>query len=376
MIIQTKDLQTAANTILLAAELDKTAANLELRTNNNYLYLSVTNREYYVSVKFPIESSETYRAVVQAPLFLNLISGITTDEFELTINENVMQIKSGKSKYKLPMIFENNELMTLPIIRLENPCVEMTIGDDILKSILNVNSKEIAKAKNIDVNELQRLYYIDETGCFTFTSGACLNNFTLEKPVKLLLNDRIVKLFKLFNSDVAFQFGHDCLKDGSVQDKAVFQTENIYVAALLTCDSILIDKVQGPCTATKRLVRETVYTNKLVIDAGEMANAINRLLVFTKNSIKDANMRLVNAEFTTENNILTITDKNGNAETVTIENDSLIDYSYKFIANIADIKLILDSCKNEHFTMNYGNNRNIVFTHGTIDNVILESSRG
>lgn len=372
MIIKTKDLQNAANTILLAAELDKNAANLELRARNNFLYLSVTNREYYVSVKFPIESAEEFRSVVSAPLFLNLISGISTEEFEIEINSNYIQLKSGKSKYKLPMIYENDELMQLPVISLSNPAVEMTISNDILKSILNVNSKELSKVKSQDVNELQKLYYIDETGCFTFTTGACLNNFTLEQPVKLLLNDRIVKLFKLFTEDVYFVYGHDALADGSIQDKAVFQTENIYMAAILTCDSILIDKVQGPCNAAKRLIKETPYSSKLVVSSNEMATAISRLLMFTKNSIKDANMRLVAANFTATDSELIITDGAGNAETVTIESDSTVDTAYKFIANIADIKLILDSCKNDHITMNYGNGRAIVFTHGAIDNMIPE----
>ena len=44
-------------------------------------------------------------------------------------------------------------------------------------------------------NPIQRLYYMDERGAVTFTSGACINNFTLEKPVKILLNNKLVKLF-------------------------------------------------------------------------------------------------------------------------------------------------------------------------------------
>ena len=85
MIIKTKDFKEAANKILLAADLDTNAANMELVVRNSSLYLNVTNKEYYVSVKFPLEAEETFRAVVDASLFLSLISGFTTETFSLDI---------------------------------------------------------------------------------------------------------------------------------------------------------------------------------------------------------------------------------------------------------------------------------------------------
>ena len=172
MIIKTKDFKEAANKILLAADLDANAANLELVARNASLYLNVTNREYYVSIKFPIETDEAFRAVVDASLFLSLISGFTTDTFSLDIKDNTVVLGSGKSKYKVAMIYENENLMTLPVIAIQNKTVEMTISNDILMSILNVNSKELLKTKYLNVSELNKLYYIGEAGCFTFTSGA------------------------------------------------------------------------------------------------------------------------------------------------------------------------------------------------------------
>ena len=63
MIIKTKDFKEAANKILLAADLDTNAANLELVARNSSLYLNVTNKEYYVSVtswpRVPIPCSST-----------------------------------------------------------------------------------------------------------------------------------------------------------------------------------------------------------------------------------------------------------------------------------------------------------------------------
>ena len=110
MILNTKLFQEAANKILLAVSADKTnIANVELEAKEKMLYLRVTNKEFYVGIKFNLDSDETFRAVVDANLFLNLVSSITADTFELDIKDNVLLVKAGKSSYKLALIYENDE---------------------------------------------------------------------------------------------------------------------------------------------------------------------------------------------------------------------------------------------------------------------------
>ncbi len=374
MIIKTKDFKDAANKILLAADLDTNAANLELVARNSSLYLNVTNKEYYVAVKFPLETDETFRAVVDASLFLSLVSGFTTDTFSLDTKDNTVVLGSGKSKYKVAMIYENANLMTLPVIAIQNKTVEMTISNDILMSILNVNSKELLKTKYLDVSELNKLYYIDETGCFTFTNGSCLNSFTLEKPVKLLLNDRIVRLFKLFKDDVKFSLGMDPIGNGSIQTKMVMETPDTYLAAVITCDDTLIAKVQHPCEATKRYLTEN-YDHKLVLSTADLSAAINRLMSFTKNSkstSEKVNMAYLPTAVNIENGELVIKDKFENYETVAIANESFSTGDYEMYVNLYDIKLVLDSCKTDHITLNCGNHRSIIINRGTVANLIPE----
>ena len=375
MILKTKTFQEAANKILVAVGLDKSAANLELAAKDNALYLRVTNREYYVAVKFDLEEPTDFRAIVDANLFLNLISGISTEEFELTINDTNVAVKAGKSSYKLAMIYENDQLMKLPIIKLdkEQVTVDMSISHEILMSILNVNGKEIQKAKKIDVNELQRYYYVDETGCFTFTTGACVNSFTLEKPIKLLLTDRVVKLFKLFNSDVWMSYGHIVNADSTLQPIVVFQTESIYVATRLLNDETCIHKIKAPCDAMKNLIKET-YDHNLVLSASDLSAAIGRLLMFYKNSSAKADLSFVPATVDFTNTELTISDTSGdNKEIITIENGSTTLGGYSMGVNLIDLKAVLDSCKNEHITMNCGNKKSIIINRGTISNVIAET---
>lgn len=375
MILKTKAFQEAANKILLAIGVDKSAANLELAASGNALYLRVTNREHYAAVKFDLETPTEFRAVVDANLFLNLISGINTEEFELAINDTNIAVKAGKSSYKLAMIYENDQLMKLPVIKLDpdQVTIDMPIAHDILMSILNVNGKEIQKAKRLDVNELQRYYYIDETGCFTFTTGACVNAFTLAKPIKLLLTDKVVKLFKLFNSDVWLSYGHQVNTDGSTQPIVSFQTENVYVASRIINDERCFQSVKAPCDAMKKLVKEN-YDHNLVLSASEMSAAIGRLLMFHKNSSAKADLSFVPATVDFSNVELIITDVSGeNKEVITVENGSSTPGGYSMGVNLIDLKSVLDSCKNEHVTFNCGNHKSIIIARGNISNVIAET---
>jgi hypothetical protein len=375
MILKTKNFQEAANKILVAVGLDKASANLELAAKDTALYLRVTNREYYVAVKFDLENPTEFRAVVDANLFLNLISGISTEEFELEIKDTFVVVKAGKSSYKLAMIYENDQLMKLPVIKLdsEQVTVSMNISNDILMSILNVNSREVQKAKKVEVNELQRYYYIDETGCFTFTTGACINAFTLEKPIKLLLTDKVVKLFKLFGSDAYLSYGHTVNADNSLQPIVVFQTEDVYVATRLLSDETCIQKVKAPCDAMKALAKE-VYEHNLVLSAIDLSAAISRLLMFHKNSSAKADLSFVPASVEFSNTELTISDLSGdNKEVITIENGSSTPGGYSMGVNLIDLKAVLDSCKNEHITMNCGNHKSIVICRANISNVIAET---
>jgi hypothetical protein len=375
MILKTKNFQEAANKILVAVSVNKSNTNLELAAKDTALYLRVTDRELYAAVKFELETPTEFRAVVDANLFLNLISGINTEEFELDIKDNFVVVKAGKSSYKLAMIYENDQLMKLPIIKLdpEQITVNMNISNDILMSILNVNSREIQKAKKVDVNELQRYYYVDETGCFTFTTGACINAFTLEKPIKLLLTDKVVKLFKLFNSDAWLSYGHIVNADNSLQPIVIFQTEDVYIATRLLSDETCIQRVKAPCDAMKTLAKEA-YDHSLVLSATDLSAAIGRLLMFHKNSSAKADLSFVPASVEFSSTELTISDLTGdNKEVITIENGSTTPGGYSMGVNLIDFKAVLDSCKNEHITMNCGNKKSIIICRANISNVIAET---
>ena len=200
MILRIEEMQDACSKILAAVDsnnLSVLTETLQIKTEDNQLFISVTNREYFAKVSIAIDTNVDFHATVNANLFLKLISQITTETIEMTLIDNCLVLK-GNGTYKLPLIFDGDTLLELPEIKIYNPTVNFVIDSEHLLSILQYNSKEITKGSV--TKPIQRLYYMDEKGALTFTTGACVNNFTLDQPVKVLLNDRLVKLFKLFKT--------------------------------------------------------------------------------------------------------------------------------------------------------------------------------
>lgn len=371
MVINTKDFKECCTKILSAidnSELSTLTETLELITKDDDLYLNVTNAEYYVSVVFPLDHEEEFHATVNAILFLKLISQVTTENIEIIIKDTYIQIKANGT-YKLPLIFDGDHLLELPKIVVENPSLEMSISGDILQSILNYNSKELLKGTF--AQPVQKMYYLDQQGCLTFTSGACVNNFTLEKPIKLLLPDRIVKLFKLFkNSLVQFSLGHSAITESLIQTKIAFETTNIKLYALLSGEDSLLNSV--PTDTIRKLVTDT-YDYSLTINKDLLLEAINRLLLFSKGYGENQIVQPYGI-FTFNNGNIEIWDsKKENVENISY---AFVDNKppYTFVLRLLDLSSVLDSCSEKEINLKFGNHTSVIITRGNISNVIPEST--
>jgi hypothetical protein len=96
--------------------------------------------------------------------------------------------------------------------------------------------------------------------------------------------------------------------------------------------------------------------------------------MFYKNSSAKADLSFVPAVVTFDDAELTVADLSGdNKEVITVENGSVTPGGYSMGVNLIDLKAVLDSCKNEHITMNCGNKKSIIINRGTISNVIAET---
>lgn len=373
MIIRSEELKDVSSKILAAVdsnELSTITETLELKVIGKCLYVAVTNREYYAQVKLDLDEEEDFHATVNATLFLKLISQITTDTIELKTTDSSIIIK-GNGTYNIPLIFDGDKLLELPRITINNITKQFNINSSILKSILTYNSKELNKGTMS--KPIQKLYYVDERGAITFTSGACVNSFTLEHPVKILLNNRLVKLFKLFKSDsVKFTLGYDSISEDIIQTKVQFESDDIILTAILSCDDTMINSV--PVTAIRGRANNT-YPYSININKDSLVQTINRLLLFSSNvSGKEIIKPYSTFEFNKDS--VTIYDVNKNNKETLYYNNSILDLneSYTALIDLMDIKNTLETCNEQYLTINFGDSVAIVISRANIKNVIPECS--
>lgn len=371
MILRIETLQEACKNILAAVDDNKLSAiteTLELVTRGSYLYINVTNREYFAQVKIELAEECDLRATVNANLFLKLISQVTTETVQLEVKDTYIIVKANGS-YKIPLIFDGDELLELPEITINNVTSEFDIPSSILKSILNYNSKELVKGTIS--KPIQKLYYVDEQGAITFTNGACVNSFTLAQPVKLLFNNRLVKLFKLFNDEnVKFTLGFDAISDDIIQTKVRFESSNIVLTAILTCDDSLLRSV--PVSAIRGRAQGE-YPYSVNINKDLILQTINRLMLFNNAGGTSKDILKPYCTLIFGKDSVTIYDVNKeNKEIVNYTNTLLTGEEYTAVLDLIELKLTLETCTESYVNFNFGDHAAFVLTRGNVRNVIPE----
>lgn len=367
-IIRSEDLKDVCGKILTAVdstELSLVTETLELVADGDVLTVGVTNREYFAEVKLKLEDVNDFRATVNATLFLKLISQITTDTIELSVVENTLVVK-GNGTYKLPLIFDGEELLKLPKIEIENATAEFPISADVLNSILQYNSKELTKGTIS--RPVQKLYYVDELGAITFTNGACVNSFSLAQPIKVLFNNRLVKLFKLFKEgEVKFTLGYDAISEEIIQTKVKFETPTVAITAILSCDDTLLGSV--PVSAIRGRANAN-YSHSVSLNKSALIQTINRLTLF--NSTDTFTKPYGTFEFGKDAVVVYDSNKE-NCETIYYDNDvESLNESYTAIFNLNDLKTTLETCTEPYLCMSFGDSSAMVISRGNVKNVVPE----
>lgn len=372
MILKTKKLQEVCSKILPAvesSELSSILDTLQLKTVDKVLCLSVTNKEYYVEVKLDITDEVDFHATVSANLFLKLVSQLTAEDIELTVSDNVLNVKANGS-YKIPLIFEGEQLMELPVINIDNVVKEFDIPSGILNSILNYNTKELDKGTIS--RPIQKFFYVDEKGAITFTTGACVNSFELAEPVKILLNKRLVKLFKLFQDcSVHFKLAYDAVEGSSdiIQTKVQFAASDIVITSILSCDDSMLSQI--PVNAIRGRA-DNIYPHSVVLSKNDLMATLGRLMLFTSSS-SEIDLKQ-NIMFVFGSDSVTVSDIKGENKEVLkyLNKESGIVDEYRANLDIMDLKLTLDTCVEPSITLSFGDGNAFILSRGSIKNVIPE----
>lgn len=364
MVFNLTDLKDVCSKILTAVDSSENSQitdTLELEVKNSVLNLSVTNREYFVRVKLSLTVDVAFHASVNAGLFLKLISSLTSETVELEVVNTFLKV-TGDGIYKIPLIYDGNNMLVLPEITISNKTKEFTINKDNLMSILKYNMNELNKG--VTLRPVQNLLYLDENGCITFTTGACVTNFSLPSPIKILLTPKVVKLFKLFKDEtVNFQLGQD--QSGNViQTKVVLSDSTTTLSSILPSDSAMINSV--PVTAIRN--RATcAYNYSVNINKDSLLNAIKRISLFAPKS-GDSNVSL-----TFKDTYFVVSDNVSGQETINYDSNSVLtgcDYSGSLRLN--DLKLTLETCQDKYIVFNFGNHQAMVISRSNVYNVLPE----
>lgn len=370
MITRTEILQESCAKILNAVDsnvLSAVTETLEIKTENKQLSMSVTNREYFVKILFGDNIGDEIHATVNANLFLKLISKVTSETIELYTDEKSLYVKCN-GDYKLPLIYEGDKLVELPVLNIENVSETFDVDSTILHSIVNYNSKELGKGSIS--KPIQRLYYVDNEGAITFTTGACVNKFSIDMTSKLLLNDKLVKLFKLFkDTKVKVTVGHNKLSEDTVVTAVRFEAPNITIDAVLSCDDSMV--VSFPVSGIRGRA-DTVYPNTISINKELLMQAVERLNLFNHAGMRsDLSVSIVKLEFTSTN--LVVADRNGiNREEIPYTTPLEEEVDYSALIDSSDLTKTLASATNQIVTIGFGNEQAFVISEGLVKWVIPE----
>jgi DNA polymerase III sliding clamp (beta) subunit (PCNA family) len=367
MIIQTKSFQENCKKILDAVDTNTSLVineTLELEANGRVLYLNVTNKEYYVSVKMPLDIDVKLHAVVNAQLFLKLISKITTGTLELDVIDNYLSVKAN-GNYKIPIVFDGDGIVEIPKITIQNVTNNFTIKNSILQSILKYNAKEMLKSGGS--SPIHKLFYIDEKGAITHRNGACVNSFELEQKVVLTLTEKIVKLFKLFKSDtINFSMGFDELQSGTIAQKVSFSNEQVIITSIITAKEELIN--QFPVKGIRQSLEET-HEFTATIDRLSLLESINRLSLFSK---QDSDLKNTHLEFNFEGVVIFDTKKENNEHIKYVNNIDKLKTPYSASFDTNDLQVTLETSEGQYIVMSFGNGKVATIKNNNISNIISE----
>lgn len=328
--------------------------------SNKVLCFNVTNKNYYVRVNVNIDSDEEFHAAVNANMFLKLISQITTESVELKVNDKALNVV-GNGSFNIPLILAFDKIVELPELTIDNITKDFTVSRDILMGILNYNTKEIM-SNNVFQDIVRKSYYIDEKGCITFTTGACVNNFSLPAQFKIVLSNQIVKLFKLFNDDeVRFEIGFSQV-GSDLQVRIRLSDSSITVSAATYSSDALTSKF--PIDAIRNMASK-VYPYSISVNRNELAQAINRFSIFS-----NFDTNTTECSFTFVDNNIVIENSTGDTESIRI--DTPVSEPYKAVLDLISLKNAIDSSKDSNLSINFGDHTAFVFVKGDISNILPE----
>jgi len=341
--------------------------NISADSTKAAMYFSMSTGDCYISMKLPQESAETFEAAVDAKAFVDIINSLSAENINLNIKDNSLLINAGKSKYKLPMAYVETSLWSPTIIAPEDPQVSTTVSIDILNSIYTVNAQELARVSDNKIkNESSKLYYLSNSGCFTSANnyGACLNKFELQGQLEVLLTKKLVKLFKLFDTDVDLYYSTE-ITNGLAQNILMLANDTVRLGALTPADKTIRANLLKMVYRLREYAGNN-YQHILMFDTKELAQALARLAIMAKHAKKANSLDMNAIHLKTVDNTVMLSDDFENSETVALLPESVTIGNFAINLELSAIRSVVDLCQSESLTIR-GNQNGIIIVD--FDNV-------
>lgn len=338
---------------------------LELSVVNNKLLLAVTNTQFYLTIELAngLQADDNLHVTIDADTFIKLVSKTTTDEITLSCDNGNLVFK-GNGDYIFPLeLDQNGDVKILPTIDIKEDQT-FEIAGDILYSIYSFGGHELVN--DVPVDTVQKYYYVDNLGAVTFTESPYLNNFNVTTPFRVLINDRLAQLFSLFRGQKVTVGISKELNNNLYQNKISFTCGGIKLVSYLPDDSI-VNKY--PVTECRQL-QEHPYPGKVTINRINLANALDRLNIF---SVKDSNVvyRKAGKLIFTDNGLEIVSVMDKNKEIVPYQDKTQF-YNYTCYMNLAQLLRHAKASSEANINISYGNDCSIMFSKDNYNQIIVE----
>ena len=187
----------------------------------------------------------------------------------------------------------------------------------------------------------------------------------------MLLNDRLVKLFKLFKGEqVEFTLGYDPISEDTIQTKVRFASDNIIITAILSCDDTMLQ--QFPVEAVRSRATAN-YPYSINVNKDQLIQTINRLLLFTSaTGAKDIVNPYSSFEFMKDKMIIWDTNHENFEEIYYTNTDCNISDKYSTMFDLRDLRTTLENCSEQYVALNFGDEQALVVVRGNVSVVVPE----
>ena len=375
MLLKTSYIKSVSSDILVAVDTTdvlNTSDTLFMYEKDGKLYTTVSNGEYVVTVKIADNAETDFRVAVNAKMFLKLISQTTTEDIDLSVSGNTLVIK-GNGVYRLPIVTGTDGNFEVPDICADTINTEISIDGDVLCNIIRYNSRQISDPSKIR-SPLQSLYYIDENGSITYTTGATVYNFLLDKPISLLLTGKIVKMFKIFKGiSAVVRVGHQTVDDQTLKVLFVESVDgSVILKSIVSSSDALVKSFPVPAIRGRATY---AYPYAVNLNRVDLLQSVNRMQIFTSGTGGLSSHQPI-AKFTFKEDGVEISDEfndddaSKNRDFVKYMNAPNNSLNESFILNLKDVEDVLSTSSEPWVTVEFGNSPAVVFKRGNVVDVV------